>query len=111
MCRVFWLEAESAADTMEWTIPRGGRFFSFDRRVLDPVCFKQPGEPHVQSVVGLGVYGLPGDWEASEEVGRCNHPPCLRNQLLPKSVHLALGVIGVSDTVPVDLKDLNARDG
>ena len=33
-------------------------------------------------------------------MGCRNHPPCLRNQLFPKSVHLALGVLGVTDLVP-----------
>ena len=44
-------------------------------------------------------------------MGRHNHPPCLRNQLPPKSVHLALGVLGVSDVVPVYLKGLDAGEG
>ena len=90
---------------------KGGSFFLSDRRILNPVGFKLPGEPHVQSVVGLGVGGLPGVWEASQEMGRRNRPPCLRNRLLPKSVHSALGVLGVSDPVPVDLEDLDTRDG
>ena len=90
---------------------KGGGFFPCDRRVLDPIGFKLPGEPHVQSVVGLGVYGLPRAWEASQEVGRRNRPPFLRNRLLPKSVHSSLIVMVVSDTVPVDLKDLDARYG
>ena len=64
----------------------GDGFFPSDRRVLDPVGFKLLGEPHIQSVVGLGVGGLPGVWEASQEVGCRNLPPCLRNRLLPKSV-------------------------
>ena len=89
----------------------GGGYFRSDRRVLDPVGSKLPGETHVQSIVGLGVCGLPGVWEASQEVGRRNHPPCQRNRLLPKSVHSVLVVLGVSDTVPVDLKDLDVRDG
>ena len=38
----------------------GDGFFSSDRRVLNPVGFKLPGELHVQSFVGLGVGGLPG---------------------------------------------------
>ena len=68
------------------------------------------GELHVQSVVGLGVGGIPGVWEASQEVGCRNRPPYLRNRLLPKLVHSVLGVLGVTDTVPVDLQDLDARD-
>ena len=89
----------------------GDGFFSSDRRILDPVGLNIPGDSHVQSAVGLGVVGLPGVWEASWEVGCRNSPPCLRNRLLPKSVHLALVVLGVSDAVPIDLKDLNSRDG
>ena len=90
---------------------KGDGFFSSDRRVLNPVGFKLPEDLHAQYVVGLGVGGLPGVWEASQEVGRRNRPPCLRNQILPKSVQSALGVLGVSDPVPVNLEDLNARDG
>ena len=89
---------------------KGGEFFPSDRMVLDPVGFKLPGEPHVQSVVGLGVGGLPGVWEASQDMGRRNCPPCLRNRLLPKLVHSALGVLGVADMVTVDLKGFDARD-
>ena len=43
-------------------------------------------------------------------MGSCNIPLCLINRLLTKSVHLALGVLGMSDAVPVDLEDLDARD-
>ena len=52
-----------------------------------------------------------GIWEASQEVSRCNRSPCLRNRILTKSVHSVLGLLGVPDAVPVDLEDLNARDG
>ena len=51
-----------------------------------------------------------GVWEASQEVGCLNRPPCLLNQLLPKSFHLALGVLGMPDAVTVYLEDLNERD-
>ena len=57
----------------------GDSFFPSDRRVLNPVGFTLPGEPHVQSVVGLGVGGLLGVWEASQEMGRRNRPLCLKN--------------------------------
>ena len=49
--------------------------------------------------------------EAVQEVGRCNCPPLLRNQLLPKTVQAALGVLGVSNPVPVELKDFDAMEG
>ena len=38
-------------------------------------------------------------------------PPCLRKQLFPKSAHLALEVLGVPNSVTVDLGELDARDG
>ena len=68
-------------------------------------------ESYVQSDVVLGVSGLLGVWEARQEVGRLNRPICLRNLLLPKLVHLALGLLGMSYTVPVDLEYLDARYG
>ena len=89
---------------------RGVAFFLSDRRILDPVGFKFLGEPHDQSAIGLGVCWLPGVLEASQEVSIRNRSPCLRNRLLPKSFHSALGVMGLSDTVPVDLKYHGARD-
>ena len=89
---------------------KGGGFLPSYRRVLGPVGFKLLGEPHVQSAVGLGVGGLLGVWEVSQEVVRRNRPPCLRKRLLPKLVHLALGLLGVTDTMPVDLQDLDTRD-
>ena len=89
---------------------KGGGFFPSDQMVLDPVGFKLPGEMHVQYAVGLGDCWLNGVWETSQEVGCRNRPPCLRNQLLPKLVHSALGVLGMFDPVPVYLQDLDARD-
>ena len=91
-------------------ILRGVFFFLFDLRVLNTVGFKLTGESHFQSDVGLEVSRLPGVCEASQEVGRRNCPSCLRNQLLPKSVHLALGVLGMSDVVPVYLEGIDTRD-
>ena len=44
-------------------------FSPFDRRVLDPVCFKLLGESHAQTDVGLGVGGITGVWEARKVVG------------------------------------------
>ena len=44
-------------------------------------------------------------------MSRHNRPPCLRTRLLPTSVHSALGVLGMSDAVPVELEDLDVRDG
>ena len=89
----------------------GDGFLLSDQRILDPVGFKLPGDPHVQSAVGMGVCGLPGVWEANQEMGCSNRLPCVRNRILPKLVQFSLGVLGVSDTVPVYLKELNARYG
>ena len=44
-------------------------------------------------------------------MGCCNSPPCSRNRLFPRPDHLALGVLGVTDLVPVDLKKFDERDG
>ena len=44
-------------------------------------------------------------------MGRCNRPPCIRNQLFPKSVHSVLVLLGVSDPVPVDLDEFETREG
>ena len=90
---------------------KGDGFFSFHRRVLDPVGLGMLGESHVQSDVVMGFEELLGVWEAIQEVGPCNHPSYLRNRLLPKLVHLTIGVLGVPDPVPIDLEYLDARDG
>ena len=47
----------------------------------------------------------------SEVEKAINFPPCLRNRLFPKLVHSALGVLGVSDPVPVDLDEFETREG
>ena len=57
-------------------------FFSSDRRVLNLVGFKLPGDSHVQSFVGLGVGGLLGVWEASQEVGSLGGKQCLCGQVM-----------------------------
>ena len=61
--------------------------------------------------MSLGVRRLYGVKEAIHEVGHCNSPPYPRNQLLPKSVQAALGVLGMSNLVPVDLEDFDTRYG
>ena len=59
----------------------------------------------------LGVGRFSGVGQTVQEVGRCNYPPCLRNRFFPKSVHLALGVLGVPNSVAIDLEELDARYG
>ena len=57
-------------------------------------------------LVSRQVYGVR---QTIQEVGHCNRPVCLRNRLFPKSVHPALGVIGVPNLVDLDLEELDAR--
>ena len=93
-------------DDAEWD-----NLFLFDRRVLKAVGFKLPGETSVQSGVGLDVGRLSWVKKAIQEVGLLNSPPCLINRLFPKSFHLALGVLGVSDPMSIYLQDFNLREG
>ena len=86
-------------------MPRGTAFYRLTRG------FKLTGETSIHSGVDLGVWRLSWVGEAIQEVGRRNFPPCLRNRLLPKPVHLAPGLMSVSDAALVDLKDLDARYG
>ena len=79
----------------------GGGIFLFDRRVLDAVGFKLTFETYVKSGVGLGVWRISWVGEAIQEVGCHNIPPCLRNQLFPKSVQASLGVVGMLKPVSV----------
>ena len=46
-----------------------------------------------------------------QEMGRCNRPPYLKNRFFPKLVHFALGVLGVTDPVPIELGEFYVRDG
>ena len=77
--------------------------FLFNRGIFDPICFDLMGEPLVQSNMTLGLGGILGVGESFQELGRRGCPPCLRNRLLTKSVHSALGVLGMMDLVPIDL--------
>ena len=82
-----------------------------DRGIFEFVGLELPCEALVESSVRLGVRQFSGVGQTIQEVGRCNRPPCLRNQFFPKSVHLPLGVLGVPDLVDVDLEELDLRDG
>ena len=85
--------------------------FSFDWRVLKAVSFKLPGETSFRSGVGLGIGRFSWVGEAIQEVGRRNLPPCLRNRLFPKSVHVLLEVVGMLDSVSTYLQDFKLREG
>ena len=91
--------------------PEGGCLFSSDWGIFEAVGLKFPCEVLFEPSVCLGVSRFSGVGQTIQEVGRCNRPPCLRNQLFPKSVHPALGVLGVPDSVAVDLEELDTRDG
>ena len=89
-----------------------GVLFLFNWGVFDPVCFDFPYGAIVQFDVSLGVKrGGGGGRGVLSGDGSPQSPPCLRNRLLPNSVYSALGLLGVTDSLPVDLEDLDARDG
>ena len=81
---------------------RGGLLL-FNWGFSGPIYFEVPGKALVQSNVSLGIRELSGVEESIQEVGCRNCPSCLRNRLLPKLVQSALGVMGGTDSVPVNL--------
>ena len=90
---------------------QGGGRFLLNWGIFDPASFELSGKELVQADVSLGVDFFSGFGYSIQEVGCCNLLPCLRNRFFPKSVHLALGVLGVTDPVTVGLEDFDARDG
>ena len=90
---------------------KGDCLFSSDWGILEAIGLELPCEALVESSVRLGVGRFSGVGQTIQEVGCCNRPPCLRNRFFPKSAHPALGVLGVPDSVAVDLEELDARDG
>ena len=90
---------------------QGGYFLTLDGRIFNTISFELTGEAPVQAGMSLGIRGISGVGEAMQEVGCYNCPPCLKNRLFPKSVHLVLGALGIRDPVPVDLEEFNAREG
>ena len=82
-----------------------------NRGIFEAVCLDLLCEALVEPSVCLGVGRFSGVRQTIQEVGRCNFPPCLRNRFFPKLVHPALGVLGVPNSVGVDLEKLDARDG
>ena len=75
-----------------------------DGGIFDPVSFELTGEAPVHADASLGLGGISGFREAIQEVGCCNPPPYLRNLLFHKLVQALLGVMGVSEPVPIDLE-------
>ena len=90
---------------------KGDGLFSSVRGIFEPVDLELPCEALVDPGVCLEVGRFSGVGQTIQEVGRCNRPPCLRNQFFPKSAHPALRVLGVPNSVAVDLEELDARDG
>ena len=82
-----------------------------EKGVLEPVCLELPREALVNPGMLLRVSSFSGVRQKIQKVGYCNRPPCLRNRFFPKSVHPALGVLGVPNVVAIDLEELDARDG
>ena len=99
----------SSADGVNYS--QGDGFFSLDGGILDPIGLEFPCEALVDPGVCLRVGWFYGVGKTIQGVGRCNCPPCLRNRFFPISVHLALGVLGVPNTVAVDSEELDVRDG
>ena len=81
--------------------------FLFNWGVFDPICFELPGEALVQPNVSLGIRGLLGVGESSQEVGHCNRPPCLRNRLLLRDGFGDLRLGGYRCDGWMDLRDQN----
>ena len=90
---------------------QGDGVFSSDGGIFEPVGLELPCDALVEPGVCLRVGRFSGVGQTIQEVGHCNRPPCLRNQLCPKSVHPALGLLGMPNVVAVDLKELDTRDG
>ena len=58
---------------------QGGGLFLLDGGILDPVGLELPCDALVEIGVCLGLIWFSGVGKTIQEVGRCNHPPCLRN--------------------------------
>ena len=69
-----------------------------------------PCEALVDPGVRLRVGWFSKVGQTIKEVGRCNHPPCLRNRLFTKSFHPVLGVLGMPVAVAIDLEEFYTRD-
>ena len=89
---------------------QGGGLFLSDRGVFKTIGLELLREALVKPGVCLGVGRFSGVGQIIQEVGRRNRPPCLRNRFFPKLVNPALGVLGVPNSVALDLEKLGARD-
>ena len=90
---------------------QGGGLFSLDGGIFEPVGLELLCEALVEPSVCLGVGRFSGIGQTIQEVGRCSCPLCLRNRFFPKSVHPALGLLGVPNLAAVDLEEIDVGDG
>ena len=90
---------------------KGGGIIYLYRWGIDAVVFRLIGEAHVQSSVGLSVWGVSWVGEAIQELVCRNLLLCLGNQLFPKLVHIFLGIVSISYSVSVHLEDIDPREG
>ena len=86
-------------------------FFLSDKGIFEAVGPELLCEAIVEPGVCLGVSWFSGVGQTIQEMVHCNCPPCLGNQLFPKLVHPELGVLGVQNSMAVDLEELDTRDG
>ena len=90
---------------------QGDGLFSSDGGILYPISIELTHEALVEPDFCLRVGWFYGVGKKIQDVGNFNCPSCLKNRFFSKSVHAALGVLGVTNTVAVDLEDLDARYG
>ena len=69
------------------------------------------GEAHVESSVGLSVWGISCVGEAIQEVIRRNLLIFLGKQLFPKLVQALIGIVSMSESVSEHLEDIDSREG
>ena len=62
---------------------QGDGLFLSDERVFEPIGLELLREALVEPSVCLGVGRFYGVGQTIQEVGCCNHPPCLRNRFFP----------------------------
>ena len=89
---------------------KGDGLFLLGGGIFKPLVLELLSEALVDPGVCLRFGRFSGVRQTTQEVGRCNFAPCLINQFFHKLVQPALGVLGVPNTVAVDLEELDARD-
>ena len=90
---------------------KGGGIIYLDRWGIDAVVFKLIHEAHVQSSVGLIVWGVSWVGESIQELVCRNLLLCLGNQPFLKLIQIFLGIVSMSYSVSVHLEDIDPREG